>query len=90
VYKHAIFALDGEIHKSARDFLLTIRRDLFYVGRLKSNAHMLVEREQKQIARSGKKHMKVQCIGRTTCVSFFSEGFVQNIFHSAKYFTSFD
>jgi hypothetical protein len=31
-----------------------------YVGRLKSNAHMLVEREQKQIARSGKKYMKVQ------------------------------
>jgi hypothetical protein len=31
-----------------------------YVGRLKSNAHMLVEREQKQIARSVKKYMKVQ------------------------------
>jgi hypothetical protein len=26
-----------------------------YVGRLKSDAHMLVEREQKQIGRSGKK-----------------------------------
>jgi hypothetical protein len=39
-----------------RDSLLCF----IYVGRLKSNAHMLVEREQKQIARSGKKYMKVQ------------------------------
>jgi hypothetical protein len=40
---------------------------LNYEGRLKSNAHMLVEREQKQIARSGKKYMKVQA-----CVHYFS------------------
>jgi hypothetical protein len=42
---------------------MTAKRPL-YEGRLKSNAHMLVEREQNQIARSGKKYMKVRVLYR--------------------------
>jgi hypothetical protein len=43
-----------------------------YVGRLKSIAHMLVEREQKQIARSGKKYMKVQFLSLKSIYLFFN------------------
>jgi hypothetical protein len=42
------------INPDVGDICGGVTTERYYVGRLKSNAHMLAEREQKQIARSGK------------------------------------
>jgi hypothetical protein len=53
-YEYVIAIADTDSGTHSGNILIT-ENGILYVGRLKSNAHMLVEHEQKQIARSGKK-----------------------------------